>query len=155
MTDTLGLLLAVAVQKADIQDRDGADEVVSKGMAKYPGIQKLFVDRGYAGRCERNLRDKHDIEVEVALRPSDRGTGQWRGPDLPLFEVPRGFVPLPKRWVVERTHAWDDRPRRLAKDHDQRLDVAEAWLWLTQARILGRRLSWQYTEGEFRDAANL
>jgi hypothetical protein len=45
------------------------------------------------------------------------------------------------RWTVERTHAWNDRPRRLAKDHDRRLDVSESRLWFTEGRRLLRRLA--------------
>jgi hypothetical protein len=51
------------------------------------------------------------------------------------------FVPIPVRWTVERTHAWNDRPRRLAKDHDRRLDVSESRLWFTEGRRLLRRLA--------------
>jgi len=149
------LLLAIAVQPADIQDRDGADEVVSKGMAKYPSLRKLFLDAGYAGRCERHLHEVHGLDVEVIRRLGDRVAGRWRSRELPLFEAPRGFQVLPKRWVVERTHAWDDRPRRLAKDHEQRPDVSEAWIWLTQARILTRRLAWNDMNVSVRMTGNL
>lgn len=48
---------------------------------------------------------------------------------------------MPKRWIVERTHAWNDRPRRMAKDFDQRLDVSEAWIWLVQGVLLLRRVA--------------
>jgi transposase len=49
-------------------------------------------------------------------------------------------VVLPKRWIVERTHAWNDRARRLSKEYDRRLDVAESWTWLAEAKLLLRRL---------------
>jgi len=47
---------------------------------------------------------------------------------------------LPKRWVVERTHAWNERARRLIMHHDRRTDVSEAWVWLAGARLLSRRM---------------
>jgi transposase len=49
-----------------------------------------------------------------------------------------GFVPLPKRWVVERTHAWNERARRLIMHHDRLPLVSETWVWLAEARILLR-----------------
>ncbi|MBH8613368.1 transposase, partial [Pseudomonas mohnii] len=52
-----------------------------------------------------------------------------------------GFVVMPKRWVVERTHAWNERARRLIMHHDRLLDVSEAWVWLAEARMLARRLT--------------
>lgn len=51
------------------------------------------------------------------------------------------FPILPRRWVVEQTHSWVERPRRLSKDYDRRLDVSTAWIWLAETRIMLRRLS--------------
>ncbi|KOR49206.1 transposase, partial [Xanthomonas oryzae] len=67
------------------------------------------------------------------------------GPEQPdLFTVKanaQGFVVLAKRWVVERTHAWNDRARRLIMRHDRLTQVSEAWVWLAEARLLLRRLT--------------
>jgi transposase len=52
-----------------------------------------------------------------------------------------GFTVLPKRWVVERTHAWNELARRLIMHHDRLTDVSEAWVWLAEARILAGRLT--------------
>ena len=59
----------------------------------------------------------------------------------PLFNVPRGFVVLPKRWVIERTNAWNDRPRRMNEDHDRLPAVSAAWIWLAEGRRLLRRVA--------------
>lgn len=71
--------------------------------------------------------------------------GRWSLSDPPdLFtqaETRKPFVVLPKRWVVERTHAWIERARRLVMHHDRRTDVAETWVWLAQARTLAARLT--------------
>lgn len=145
LTDTLGLLLAVVIQVASTQDRDGADEVVEAGMAKLPTIRKLYTDEGYAGQCKKRLEASHSgLSVEVARHPANRSVGmrvQRSQQPLP-FAVPaaRTFVPLPKRWVVERTNAWNDRPRRLAKDHDRTLLSATAWIWFAESRRLLHRL---------------
>lgn len=133
LVDTLGLLLAVLIQPACVQDRDGALPVVTTAMCKYPSLKTLFVDSGYAGTCARTIHASAQLNVEVVRRP--RWTNQPS-----LFSEP-AFPVLPKRWVVERTNAWNDRPRRQAKDHDRRLDVSAAWIWLSEARILGRRLT--------------
>ena len=138
--DVLGLLLAVVVQPANVQDRDGAHPVVARAVEKYPTLKKLYVDSGYSGRCADRIRDGHGLDVEVVRRPS--AAGAWTDAQLALFTTPtRPFAILPKRWVVERTNSWIERPRRMAKDQDRRLDVAESWIWLTEARLLLRRFA--------------
>jgi transposase len=52
-----------------------------------------------------------------------------------------GFTVLPKRWVVERTHAWNERARRLIMHHDRLTKVSEAWVWLAEARMLASRVA--------------
>jgi len=141
VTDTLGLVLAVVITTADVQDRDGAEPAVAVAMAKYASLQKLYVDGGYSGRCTRQLRQAFDLDVEVVRHPGNRNVGRWVQGQMPLFDdIPTGFVVLPKRWVVERTNAWNSRPRRMARDYDRSLAVSEAWIWLTEARLLLRRL---------------
>ncbi len=144
VVDTLGLLLAVSVTAANVQDRDGAHPVVARAMAKYPGVQTLFVDSGYAGQCAQTVSQCHGVNVQVVRHPANKNVGRWIRPEQPdLFTVAadaKGFVVLAKRWVVERTHAWNERARRLVMHHDRLASVAEAWVWLTEARLLLRRL---------------
>lgn len=145
VVDTLGLLLAVSVTAASVQDRDGAHPVVAATMAKYPHIETLFADSGYAGQCAQTVSQCHDVTVQVVRHPANKNVGRWVHPDQPdLFTVEagaHGFVALAKRWVVERTHAWNERARRLVMHHDRLTSVSEAWVWLTEARILLRRLT--------------
>jgi len=145
VVDTLGLLLAVAITAAGVQDRHAAPAPVAQAVSKYPSLQTLFVDGGYAGQCARTLAEAHQINVDVVRHPANRNVGRWRHAEQgELFTVPansNGFVPLPKRWVVERTHGWNERARRLIMHHDRRSDVSEAWVWLTGARMLARRLT--------------
>ena len=143
LTDTLGLILVVLIQTACTQDRDGADAVVAAGLAKIPTITKVFADEGYAGQCRKRLQAAHPgLAVEIVRRPGNRSVGRRLEPqlELPIPEVTRAFVPLPRRWVIERTNAWNDRPRRLAKDQDRTLQSSTAWIWLTEARRLLRRV---------------
>lgn len=142
VTDTLGLLITVAVTAASVQDRDAAVPTVDLAKKKVPGIRMLYVDGGYAGARVQEIREKHDMDVEVIRHPGNRNVGRWHQGQLALFaEIPTGFVVLPKRWVIERTNAWNDRPRRMNKDHDRTLAVSTGWIWLAEARRLLRRLT--------------
>lgn len=145
VVDTLGLLLAVSVTAANVQDRDGAHPVVALAVEKYPTLEVLHVDSGYAGRCAQTVSQCHGIRVDVIRHPANRNVGRWsRADQSDLFTVnadDNGFVVLAKRWVVERTHAWTERARRLVMHHDRLASVSEAWVWLTEARMLLRRLT--------------
>ncbi len=133
-------MLTVAVLPANIQDRDAADEVVARGVKKHPTLKKVYVDMGYSGKCEKRLEKRFPgVDVEVVPRMSKRRA--WQGPQLALFKPVPVFQVLRKRWVVERTNSWSDRPRRLGKDHEQRIDVAEAWVWFAHASLLMRRVA--------------
>ena len=118
---------------------------MAQAVSKYPSLQTLFVDTGYAGQCAAHLSKTHHLNVDVVRHPANRNVGCWHHPDQgELFAVQtdsNGFVALPKRWVVERTHGWNERARRLIMHHDRRIDVAKAWVWLTGARLLARRLT--------------
>ena len=123
----MGLLLAVVVHAANIQDRDGAKLVLSKLLGRFPRLQLIWVRRrrtGYAGRL-----------VTWAW-----ATGRWlltvvkRKPDSHHFEV------LPRRWVVERTLAWLSRCRRLSKDYEERTESSEAWVHIAMVNLMLKRL---------------
>jgi len=139
VVDTLGLLLAVCITAASTQDRDGAPAAVANACAKYASIEKLYADSAYAGQCAQRLEHDHEIAVEIVRRPG--AFGEWDNRQLSLWTASGGFVVLPKRWVVERTHAWLERSRRLVMHHDRSISTATSWVWLAQARMLMRRLT--------------
>ena len=142
VVDTLGLLLAVTVTAASVQDRDGAADVVAQACRKVPTLERLYTDGAYGGRCARAIEQTHGIRVEVVRRPGTRSTGTLHDAQRPLWQEPvRGFVVLPKRWVVERTHAWNERWRRMVMHHDRKTSISTAWVWLAEARILLSRLA--------------
>jgi len=143
VVDTTGLLLAVVVTSASVQDRDGALPAVANACAKYPSIATLFADSAYAGQCAQHLQAQHGLTVNIVRHPANRNVGRWQDTQMPLFQVEptRAFVSLPKRWIVERTHAWIERARRLVMHHDRLADVSAAWVWLTEGRRILRNLA--------------
>lgn len=145
IVDTLGLLLAVSVTAASVQDRDGAHPVVAAAMHKYPAIETVFVDSAYAGQCAQTISQLEGARVQVVRHPANKNVGRWsmEGQQDMFMTQPakQGFVVLAKRWVVERTHAWNEKARRLIMHHDRLGSVSEAWVWLTEARLLMRRLT--------------
>ncbi len=126
LVDTLGLLLHAIVHPADIQDRDGGVLVLSTLFGAYPFLLKLFADAAYQGPqfAQTVAKRLPGLAVEIVKR-SDKAKG---------FEV------LPMRWVVERTIAWLNRCRRLAKDFENLTDNALAFLRLASIRLMLRRL---------------
>ena len=146
VVDTLGLLLAVTITAASVQDRDGAAPVVAQACAKVPGLKALYADAAYGGRCAEAIEKTHGIAVHIVRHPGNRTTGTWQTAQQPLWPevVPKGFVVQAKRWVVERTHAWNERARRLIAHHDRSDWAPVAWVWLTEARILATRLAQEF-----------
>lgn len=139
VVDSLGLLLAVCITTASVQDRDAAPAVVAQACAKTGSVKRLFADSAYAGRCADAIEQAHDIDVNIVRRPPK--AGPWNDAQQTLWPLASGFPVLPMRWVVERTHAWNERWRRLVMHHDRSISSATAWVWLAQARLLTRRLT--------------
>lgn len=144
VVDTLGLLLAVIVTAASVQDRDAAPPVVAQAMVKVPGLKRLYTDAAYSGACAKAIEKAHpSLAVEVVRHPGNRITGTWYDArqSSQSKPVPNGFVVQAKRWVVERTHAWNERARRLIAHHDRSSWAPVAWVWFVEARILATRLA--------------
>ena len=125
LTDTLGLLLAVSVHAASVQDRDGAEALLREARRSFPFIERIIADAGYQGR---------KMEAAVAR------TGRWELQIVRRCDRHR-FVVLPKRWIVERTLAWISRCRRLARDYERHARKAAAFVRLAMIRLMLRRLA--------------
>lgn len=123
MTDTGGRLLAVDVHAADIQDRDGAKDVLKQSRARFPFVEHVFADGGYAGNLVAWAKDKTNITIEIVRR-------------MPYMT---GFVVIRRRWVVERTFAWIMKCRRLVRDYEQLTEVAETLITIAASATLIRR----------------
>ena len=126
VTDTLGLIVGAVVHAADIQDRDGAPDVLAAVRAHWPWLRHVFADGGYAG-------DK----LKAALADQ----GRWTIEIIKRSDTAKGFEVLPRRWVVERTFAWLGRCRRLAKDWETTIASATAFLLIAHIRLLTRRIA--------------
>ena len=125
LVDTQGLLMHALVHGADVQDRDGGVFVMATLFGLYPFLLKLYADGGYQGpRFQAGLRRAcRWVQVEIVKRSDCHK-----------------FVVLPKRWIVERTIAWLNRCRRLAKDWECLNRSALAFLRWASVRLMLRRL---------------
>jgi putative transposase len=122
IVDTLGLVLAVVVQSASVQDRDGAVEVVNKMVGSWKKVIKIFADGGYRGQLIKTIKAIFKIELEIIKRD-----------ELHTFKI------LPKRWIVERTFAWIDTNRRNSKNYERLNNTSVAMVQLSAIRIMINR----------------
>src|SRR5450631_4458241 len=126
VTDTSGHLVGLQVHPADIQDRDGAVALFRSIRTLYPWLRHIFADGAYAG-------DK--------LKDALSELGTWTFEIIKRSDTAKGFEILPRRWVVERTFAWLNRCRRLAKDFEATITSAVAWVLIAHIRRLTRRIA--------------
>ncbi len=128
LVDTLGLLLSVQVHPADVQDRDGAPALLKAVRRLFPFLEKVIGDGAYQGpKLEQVFRAIANWQLEIVKRCDGAG-----------------FKLLPKRWIVERTIAWLNRCRRLAKDFENLTHSAVAFVLLASIRLMLRRLARQH-----------
>ena len=120
------MILHALVHAADVQDRDGGALLIATLFGMFPFLLKLYADGGYQGPEFRNAVNAilAQVNVEIVKR-ADRA---------------QGCVVLPKRWVVERTFAWLNRCRRLAKDWETLNQKARPFLLLASIRLMLRKL---------------
>lgn len=125
VVDTLGLLLAVAVHPAHIQDRDGARLVLTRLSGRFPRLQLIWADGAYSGKLVQWAKTVGDWTLELVRRPAEQ----------------HSFQVLPRRWVVERTFGWLNRQRRLSKDYEALCETTETWLYISMTGLMLRRLA--------------
>ena len=124
-TDTMGLLLAVVVTSADIQDRDGAHRLLAALRARFSTVSLVWADGGYAGRLVTWALQVLTLTVQIVKRSDDT----------------KGFVVLPRRWVVERTFGWITKHRRCIRDYETLPQNHEAMVHIAMIRTMTRRLA--------------
>lgn len=121
-----GLLLQALVTPANVQDRDGGIALLSTLFGLFPFLEKLFADSAYQGPVFHTALASvlPNLQTEIVKRS----------------DVAKGFVALPKRWIVERSIGWLNRCRRLAKDWENLNLSGLTFLRLASIRIMLRKL---------------
>jgi putative transposase len=125
---TLGLLLAVVITSAQIDDGAGAIDLLTQIRAQdLPRLETIFGDTKYHNPAleEWLARKRPGWRIEVKARP----------------EGSKGFTPVRNRWVVERTNAWNGRARRNSKDYERRPESAAALIQLSNIHLMLRKLA--------------
>src|SRR2546426_7878536 len=126
--DSLGLILALTITSAAVQDRDAAKGLITLLMSMYQRVQIIWADGGYLGalvKWVKQLRPFGKLRLEIVRR----------------CDHAKGFKVLPKRWIVERTFGWLYKSRRLCRDYEVRLDHSEAMIRICMIRLMLKRLA--------------
>jgi putative transposase len=128
LVDTLGLLVAVLVTSAGVDDGVAAPKLLGQITTDdFPRLEVIFGDNKY-----------HNHALEAWL---NENRPNWRVDVKTRPEGTRGFTPLEKRWVVERTNAWNGRCRRNSKDYERRIESSAAMIQVSNLHLMLRRLS--------------
>lgn len=125
IVDVMGLVLALAITPASVQDRDGAEPIIRRVAIEHSYVTKIWADSAYNGEPIRRASEEANIEVEVVKRTDDMS----------------GFVVLPRRWVVERTFGWMERFRLLNREYERTTTSAASDVFHAMSRLLVRRIS--------------
>jgi putative transposase len=125
LVDTLGLLLCVVVHAANIQDRDGAKLVLAKARGRFPRLQLIWADGGYAGKLIAWAWRVCGWLLRIVRRPKEA----------------KGWVLLARRWVVERTFSWVSNCRALSRDYEYHPETSEALVQIAMIHLMLRRLA--------------
>lgn len=125
LVDTQGCLLGLLVLAADVADQVGGLLLLALCAAYFPLLVKLWADQAYRGDLETTARGQYGVTVEIVAKPPEQ----------------RGFVVLPKRWIVERTLAWLSRGRRLKLDYERDPAYSEAWIYVASVHRMLKHLA--------------
>jgi putative transposase len=144
LVDTLGLVLTVTVHAADLQDRAAVPQVLQGVKDVFRRLSHIWLDQGYTGAGKSWIEQELGWSVEI-VKHAPRPRGMWIFPgqevDPTIFQRPKGFRHLPRRWVVERTFSWFGQARRLSKDYERLPETEEAMIYATMSRLMLRRLA--------------
>ncbi len=125
LVDTMGLLLCVVVTTASVSDPAGARQVFGRMGGACKKLRKVWVDGTYRGKLVAWVAEHLWFRLQRVLRSDDM----------------KGFVVLPRRWVVERTLAWLTQCRRLGRDYERLSSSSEAMIMIAMTRLMLRRIA--------------
>jgi len=124
LVDVLGLLVVLVVTVASVQDRDAVPALLRAGKEMSDRLVNVLVDGAYSGDVVQQASSQTGVKVTMVKRPDVKG-----------------FVVVPKRWIVERSFGWMNRDRRLSKDYERTVESSEAWIHLSFVARMARRLA--------------
>ena len=150
LVDTEGWVLRAVVHPANIMDRDGVKLVLRAGVrTQFPRLRHVWLDAAYNGKGKGKdwIEQTLGWSAQIVSHPP-RYKQVWVPNDIPPDQIdwskylpPPGFRVLPRRWVVERTFAWQGQQRRLSKDYERLCATSEALIYVTMIRLMLRRLA--------------
>ena len=153
LVDTEGLVLKAKVHSAKVPDQDGLKLLLESARSGLSRLKHLWLDAGYEGRGKRWAEEVMGLSVEVVRKPpkpapekvakvwaEEWAKAEGKKLDWQKFMPPRGYVALPRRWVVERTSSWLGQNRRMSKDYERLCANAEAFVYVAMIRLMVRRL---------------
>jgi putative transposase len=153
LVDTEGLVLKAKVHSAKVSEQDGLRLLLQSARSGLSRLKHLWVDAGYEGRGKRWAEEVMGLRVEVVRKPrkpipeevakiwAKEWAKEGRRVDWQRLMPPRGYVALPRRWVVERTFSWLGQNRRMSKDYERLCASAEAFIYAAMIRLMVRRLA--------------
>jgi putative transposase len=153
LVDTEGLVLKAKVHSAKVSDQDGLRLLLESARTGLSRLKHLWLDAGYEGRGKRWAEEDIGLSVEVVRKPpkpipekvAKIWAEEWakvgKEVDWRKLMPPRGYVALPRRWVVERTFSWLGQNRRMSKDYEGLCASAEAFVYAAMIRLMVRRLA--------------
>jgi putative transposase len=153
LVDTEGLVLKAKVHSAKVPEQDGLKLLLESARSGLSHLKHLWLDAGYEGRGKRWAEEVLGLSVEVVRKPpkpvpekvakvwaEEWAKSEGKKLDWQKLMPPRGYVALPRRWVVERTFSWLGQNRRMSKDYERLCASAEAFVYVAMIRLMARRL---------------
>jgi putative transposase len=155
LVDTEGLVLKAKVHSANVLDQVGIKALLRRADKAFPRLSHLWLDAGYRGEdkgadwVEKTLgwsvelveRPRKLVPEEVLMKWAREWAKEGVVVDWRKLLPPKGYVVLPRRWVVERTLSWIDQQRRMSKDYERLCASGEALVYAAMIRLMTRRLA--------------
>src|SRR3712207_149111 len=155
LVDTEGFVLKAKVHSAKVMDYEGIKVLLDRAKGLFPRLAHLWMDGGYTGEDKGGdwVQKTFGWSVEIVSRPRKPApeevllawAREWAKEgvkvDWQKLMPPRGFVVLPRRWVVERTFPWINQNRRMSKDYERLTATSEAFIYVAMTRVMVRRLA--------------